>query len=171
MNQFRFENTLKLTESQYLDVWALVPTTRLSRLIRHAALAVVGIIFLFSPYTLLLGVVLILSVAITPFEPRMIPASARSLFHQHKYLRDALTCGVSEQRLWVKSARLDASVPWPMLATWRERAGWLVLSPSGIPPVYLPISRLREEGLYEQVIELARQHAKEFKSGGLFRAS
>jgi hypothetical protein len=170
MNQFSFENTLKLTESQYLDVWALIPARPLSRLIRRAALAAVAVIFLFSPYTLLLGIVILILNAVSLFEPKILPAGAGSTFRQHKYLRDALTCGVSEQKLWVKSARLDASASWSLLVTWRERGGWLVLSPSGVPPVYLSIDRLKEEGLYERVIELAREHAKEFKTGGLFRA-
>ena len=170
MRHFSFENTVKLTESQYLDVWALVPARRLSRSIRRAALAAVGVIFLFSPYTLLLGVVLLIFNVVSVFEPRMIPAGARSSFHQHKYLRDALACGVSEQRLWVRSAQLDASVAWSMLVNWRERAGWLVLSSSGIPPVYLPVSRLKEEGLYERVTELARQNGREFKAVSPFRA-
>ncbi|HYY99509.1 MAG TPA: hypothetical protein VE642_12990, partial [Pyrinomonadaceae bacterium] len=65
----------------------------------------------------------------------------------------------------------EASAAWSLLVTWREREGWLVLSPSGIPPVYLPINRLREEGLYEQVTELARGNAKEFKAGSLTRAA
>lgn len=164
MKPFSFESTLKLTESEYLDVWALVPVTRLSGLIGRAALAVAGVIFLFSSYTLLPGVILLLFIAVSPFMPRMIPVGARSTFHQHKYLRDALSCGVSEQKLWVRSDRLDASAAWSMLVTWRERAGWLVLSLSGIPPLYLPINRLKEEGLYEQVLELARQHGKEFKT-------
>ena len=171
MKQFSFENTVKLTESQYLDVWALVPARRPLRLIQRAALAVVGGIFLFSPYTLLPGILLLIFNAVSVFEPRIFPAGARSMFRQHKYLRDALTCGVSEQKLWVRSARLDANVAWSLLVTWRERAGWLVLSPSGIPPLYLPINRLKEEGLYEQVMELARQNGTEFKTGGLFRAS
>lgn len=170
MKEFSFENTLKLTEAEYLEVWALVPAARRAVLIRRAALAAVGVIFLLSPYTLLLGVLVLILNAVWLFAPRMIPAGARSSFQQHKYLRDALTCGVSEQRLWVKSARLDASAAWPLLVTWRERAGWLVLSPSGVPPVYLPIGRLKEEGLYERVKELAEQHAREFESGGRFRA-
>jgi hypothetical protein len=121
MHHFSFENTVRLTESQYLDVWALVPARTLSRLIRHAALAVVGAIFLFSPYTLLLGIVILVLEAVSLFEPKIFPAGAGSMFRQHKYLRDALTCGVSEGKLWVKSARLDASVSWSMLASWRER--------------------------------------------------
>lgn len=170
MKQFSFENTLKLTESQYLDVWALVPSRPLSRLIRRGALTVAGVIFLFSPYTLLLGIVILILNAVSLFEPKILPAGAISTFHQHKYLRDALTCGVSEQRLWVKSARLDAGAAWSLLVTWRERGGWLVLSPSGVPPVYLSIDRLKEEGLYERVLELARENAKEFKTGGRLRA-
>ncbi|MFL6254001.1 MAG: hypothetical protein ACJ74T_03190 [Pyrinomonadaceae bacterium] len=163
MNPFSFESTLKLTESEYLDVWTLVPAARLTGVIGRAALAAVGVIFLFSSYTLLLGVMLLLYTTVSFFAPRMIPVGTRSTFYQHTYLRDALSCGVSERRLWVRSTRLDASAAWSMLVTWRERAGWLVLSPSGIPPVYLPINRLKEEGLYEHVLELARQHGREFK--------
>ncbi len=171
MEEFGFEHTVKLTESEYLDVWALVPATRPSRLIGRAALAAVGVVFLLSPYTLLLGVVLLLSAVFYAFASRMIPAGARSTFRQHKYLRDALTFGVSGQRLWVRGARLEASAAWPMLVTWRERAGWLVLSPSGIPPLYLPVARLKEEGLYERVTELAKQHAREFDARGPSRAA
>jgi hypothetical protein len=165
VTSFSFENTLKLTESQYLEVWALVPSGRRSRLIRRGALAAVGVVFLFSPYTLLLGVAVLAAGVFYAFAPRMIPAGARSTFRQHEYLRDELTCGVSDERLWVRSERLDAAAAWSMLAVWRERAGWLVLSPSGIPPVYLSVERLKAEGLYERVLALAKRHGKEFNSG------
>lgn len=170
MNEFRFENTLTLTESQYLAVWALMPAKRLSRIIRFGALAAVGVVFLFSPYTLLLGLILLALVGVSVFLPRIVPAGARSLFRQHKYLRDTLTYGVSDQKLWVKGVRLDASVSWSMLVVWREREGWLVLSPSGIPPIYLSLARLMEEGLYNRVMELANSNAKEFKTSGFIRA-
>ena len=73
-----------------------------------------------------------------------------------------MTYGVSEQRLWVKSARMEASVLWSMLVTWRETENWLVLSPSGIPPLYLSLARLREEGLYGRVRALAASNAPEY---------
>ena len=164
MKEFSFENTLKLTESQYLEVWALVPVTRLPLWIRRVALMAVGIVFLFTSYTLALGILLLVLVVISIFTPKVIPAGARSLFQGHRYLRDSLTYGVSEQKLWVKGSRLEGCVSWSMLVTWRERAGWLVLSPSGIPPIYLALARLKEEGLYDQVSGLARQNAKEFKT-------
>ena len=57
---------------------------------------------------------------------------------------------------------IDASVQWSLLVTWREVEGWLLLSPSGIPPVYLSLSRLREEGLCDRVRDLAARHAPEY---------
>jgi len=51
-----------------------------------------------------------------------------------------------------------------MLGSWRETEGWLVLSPSGIPPVYLSLARLKEEGLYGRVRALAVSNAPEFNT-------
>jgi hypothetical protein len=162
MDEFRFENTLQLTESQYLAVWAILPIWRLSRIVRFGVLVAVAVVLLFTMYTLLLGLILLGLAVLALLAPRIVPAGARSTFRQHKYLRDALTYGVSDQRLWVKGAKIDARVPWSMLVTWREKEDWLVLSPSGIPPVYLSLARLREEGLYGRVRALAASNAPEF---------
>ena len=159
MNEFRFENTLTITESQYVALWGVLPLRPLSRMV--VVLAAIGIVFLFSTYTLLLGVILL---CVTVMSGKILPGSARRLFRQHKYLRDAITYGVSEQRLWVNSARIEASVSWSMLGTWRETEDWLVLSPSGIPPVYLSLARLRGEGLYGRVRALAASNAPEYGS-------
>jgi hypothetical protein len=93
---------------------------------------------------------------------KILPVVARRSFHQHKYLRDPLTYGVSEEKLWIKGNLMDASVPWSMLVSWREVEDWFVLSPSGIPPVYLSLARLRREGVYGRVRALAASHAPEY---------
>lgn len=171
MEEFRFENTLTLTESQYVAVWSVLSRRRWSQIIRVGALTAVGIVLLFSKYTLLLGVILLGLVLMAVVLPgKILPVGSRSLFRRHTYLRDALTYGVSDQKLWVKSARIDASVSWSMLGTWRETEGWLVLSPSGIPPLYLSLARLREEGLYGRVRALAASNAPEYnKSSPTFK--
>jgi hypothetical protein len=163
MEEFRFENSVKLTESQYVAIWRVLPSRPWFRQIRFLALVTAGVIFLFSPYTLLLGLVLLGWAGTAAFLPRaLVPGATRRLFRAHRYLRDTLTYGVSEQKLWVKGSKIDACVEWSMLVTWREVEGWLLLSASGIPPVYLSLSRLREEGLYGRVKELAKQNAPEF---------
>lgn len=163
MEQFRFENTVTLTESQYVAIWSVLPSKPWFRRIRFLAVTTLGVIFLFSRYTIVLGLALLGWAVTSVFLPRvLLPVGTRSLFRGHRYLRDALTYGVSEQKLWVKGDKIDASVDWSMLVVWREVEGWLLLSPSGIPPVYLSLSRLREEGLYGRVKELAKQNAPEF---------
>jgi hypothetical protein len=165
MDEFRFENTVKLTESQYYAVWSVLPKTKWFAKVRIAAITAAGVILLFSSYTLLLGLFLLGMAAVSVFLPKLIlPFGTRSLFRRHRYLRDALTYGVSEQKLWVRGNRIDASVSWSMLVVWREVEGWLLLSCSGIPPIYLSLARLKDEGLYNRVRDMAKRNAPEYNS-------
>lgn len=172
MYEFRFENTVKLTEDQYLLIWNVFPSKPWFRYVRVLALIAVGILLLFSAYTLLIGLILLGSAGFIIFVPRMMfPWGLRSTFRSHLYLRDPLTYGVSEQKLWVRGVNIDATVQWPMLVVWREVEGWLLLSPSGIPPIYLSLSRLKEEGLYDRVKDLAKRNAPEYNKATRRRPS
>jgi len=162
MDGFTFENTVTLTESQYLAVWGAL--TKRPKMIRLVGLVAVGVLFLFTKVTLLLGLLVLGLVAVIVFAPELLSFGVRSTFRGHNYLRDALTYGVNDQKLWVKGARIDASVPWSALVTWRETESWLVLSPSGIPPLYLSLGRLKNEGLYGRVRALAASNAPKFNA-------
>src|SRR5215813_7948250 len=127
MEEFRFENTVTLTESQYVAIWSVLPYKPWFRNVRLFAFTTVGVILLFSTYTVLIGLILLGWAGLAVFLPGMIlPIGTRSIFRKHIYLRDPLTYGVSDQKLWVKNARIDASVQWSMLVVWREIEGWLV---------------------------------------------
>ena len=159
MNELRFENTLQLTESEYVAAWG---TVRIRRKVRFVAFVAVGIACLFTPYTLLLGLLILGLAVLGLFIPIIVPGGARHRFRELKYLHEALTYGVSEQKLWVKGANIDTSVTWSMLYNWREVGDWLVLAPYAIPPVVLSLARLKEEGVYGRVRALAAAHAPEF---------
>ena len=145
-----------------MAVWGVL--AKRPKMIRLVGLVAVGVLFLFTKVTLLLGLLVLVLVVVIVFAPRLISVGARSTFRGHNYLRDALTYGLNDEKLWVKGARIDASTPWSALVTWRETEGWLVLSPSGIPPLYLSISRLKNEGLYGRVRALAASYAPEFNT-------
>lgn len=162
MSEFKFENTLTMTESQYVAVWGVLPPRRRSQLIRVIAVGAVGVLFLFTRYTVILGVILLALVIVRVFMPRLLSSGARSSFRQHTYLQDAITYGVTDRKLWLKSARIEASISWSMLSTWYEKEDWLVLSASGVPPILLSLARLREEGLYGRVRALAASNAPEY---------
>jgi len=160
--EFRFENTVALTEAQYVAIWSVLPNKPWFKYIRLIAIIVIGVVCLFSRYTLLIGLGLLVIAATAVFIPKIMPSSARSMFRRHKYLEYPLTYGVSNQRLWIKGSLIDAGVHWTMLVVWREVEGWLILSPSGIPPLYFSLSRLKEEGLYERVRFMAKSHGQEY---------
>jgi hypothetical protein len=161
MQELRFENTVKISEAEYMAVWGV---TRAPKKLKVAAFLVAGVVCLLTPYTLLLGIGLLVLAVLALFTPLIIPGGARDRFRKTAYLQDALTYGVSEHKLWVKGSTIDASVPWSMLYTWREIEDWLVLSPNGIPPIYLSLARLRNEGLYGRVRALAASNAPEFNT-------
>jgi len=166
MEQFRFENTVTLTEEQYVAIYGVLPKKPWFRYIRFVLITTIGVVCLFSKYTLLIGLILLgFAVMAVLLRKLIIPGNTRSLFRRHRYLQDPLTYGVSDQKLWVKGVRIDASVDWTMLVVWREVEGWLLLSTSGIPPIYLSIARLKEEGLYKRVREMAKSHAPEYGKG------
>ena len=162
MDEFTFENIVRLTESQYVAIWGVIP--KRPKMIRLVGFVAVGVLLLFTKFTLLVGLLLLGVVVSIVFFPNLLSFGARSMFRGHNYLRDALTYGVSDQKLWVKGDRIDASTPWSALATWREIDDWLVLSPSGIPPLYLSIGGLKNQGLYGRVRALAASNAPEFNT-------
>ena len=161
MQELRFENTVKISESEYMAVWGV---TRAPKTLKFVGLVALGLLCLLTPYTLVLGIVLLVLAVLALFTPLIVPGGARHRFRNAAYLQDALTYGISEHRLWIKGTTIDASVPWSMLATWREIEDWLVLSPHGIPPIYLSLARLRNEGLYGRVRALAASNAPEFNA-------
>ncbi len=171
MEQFRFENTVELTEEQYVAIHSVFPKKPWFVYLRLIVLITVGVVCLFSSYTLLLGVALLGFAATAVFLPKMIiPGGTRHIFRGHKFLKYPLTYGVSDQRLWIKGTLIDASVHWTMLVVWREVEGWLILSPSGIPPLYFSISRLKEEGVYDRVRGMAKSHGQEYNKAPRRRA-
>ena len=162
MEQFRFENTVQLTEDQYVAIHGVLPKKPWFKYVRFVALIIIGLVCLLSKYTLIIGLALLAMAVMAVFLPKMIPGGTRSIFRRHKYLQYPLTYGISDQRLWVKGTLIDASVHWTMLVVWREVEGWLVLSPSGIPVLYFSIARLKEEGVHDRVLIMAKAHGQEY---------
>ncbi|MDP8248665.1 MAG: hypothetical protein P9M00_11045 [Candidatus Tritonobacter lacicola] len=149
---------MKLTEGDYVAI--LQPSK--VRGWRISAIIIIGILCLFSRYTLVVGIALICLGIIAVVLPHLVPFGARSNFKGHRYLHQKLTYGVMEDGLWIRGKDLDARASWHLLVTWRVLGDWLILSPSGIPQIYLPISKMKESSVYDKILDLARKHGKEF---------
>jgi len=84
-------------------------------------------------------------------------------FQGQRYLHQPLKYGVSVENLWVQGETINTRASWSLLVTWQITRDWLILTLSGIPQVYLPISEMKKAGVYDQIVELAKKNGKEFK--------
>lgn len=159
MENTLFEHTIKFNEKSYRAVWQKKST----RWLRFAIALVVGLFMLFWSYTLLLGVVVLILCFIHLISPGLLSKGLHHNFQGLKYLHHPLKYGVSGEYLWVQGGTIDAKASWPLLVTWQVRNDWLILSPSGIPQLYLPIREMKSSGVYDKVLELAKKNGKEFK--------
>ena len=154
-----FEHTANFDEKTYRGIWVAKPV----RWYRFTIITAVGIILLFWSYTLIIGV-LILGLSLIAFvSPRILGKGLRHNYYGHKYLHQPLTYGVSEDHLWVRGKNIEASATWTLLATWQVRADWLILTASGIPQVFLPVSDMKKVGSFERIMQLALENGKKFK--------
>jgi hypothetical protein len=71
--------------------------------------------------------------------------------------------GVSDEGLWVQGRTIDAKASWSLLVTWQIRNDWFMLSPSGMPQVYLPVAEMKKSGVYDHIMQLSKKNGKEFK--------
>jgi hypothetical protein len=158
---FSFEHVWEMKEAEYLALTLpeMGPWSLRARL-KLAGLMMLGPVMLLSPYSAGVGVLLMLLTATASYFPRVARWSMSKRFAEAEYLRGPVAYGVSRGGLWMRGAHVSAESDWDGLVAWREVGDWLVLSPSGMPPVYLPITALREQGLYEPIVFLARANGR-----------
>jgi hypothetical protein len=159
MENTLFEHTLKFDEETYRTIWQKNST----RWLCFAIALVIGILLLLWSYTILLGVILLILCFISLVSPQILRKGLHHNFQGHKYLHQQLKFGVSAEHIWVEGDTINTKASWTLLITWQIREDWLILSASGMPQVYLPISEMTRSGVYNKILELATKNGKEFK--------
>jgi len=164
MDTFRFEHAFRFTEKRYVEVFGVF--RKKTKPLRIALVGAAGVACLFSPYTLLLGIVLLAVSIFGGFIVPLIPRSAAHVYRNSPYLHDTLTYGVDDRGLWLAGPLIEVRVPWETARVWDERDGWLRISATGTPHFWFPVAALQEAGVYEPVMALCRRHAARFNARG-----
>jgi len=159
MENVLFEHAIEFDEETYRVIWL----SKSTRWLRFAIALVIGLFMLFWSYTLLLGVVVLILCFIHLVSPGLLSKGLHHNFRALKYLHHPLKYGVSDDHLWVQGKTIDAKASWSLLVTWQVRNDWLILSRTGIPQIYLPITEIKKAGVYNQIMELAKKNGREFK--------
>ncbi len=151
---------MKLSQDEFVAITGLLK--RRNRPFRLVLLLAVGIACLFWSYTLVLGILLLIFACVALVMPLSIPAGTASTYRASPHLHGELIYRVTDRDLSVTGADFDCQCSWKNLAVWQERDGWVVLSPHGMPRLLLSTQLLRQADVYDSVLELAREHAREF---------
>jgi hypothetical protein len=157
---FSFEHAWEMKEADFLAFHRL-PSPHTPRTFFKLTLAsLVGLLLLFAPYSAMVGVLLLLVTALVGCSPRMMKSALKERYAASPYLHGPVAYGVSRAGIWIRSEHFGGESVWEGLVGWREQDDWLILSASGMPPVYLPIGALKEQALYDPVLFLARAHGQ-----------
>jgi hypothetical protein len=159
MEDILFEHTIQFDKNSYRDIW----TSKETRRFRLAIHVLIGIALLFTKYTLILGVILLLLSVLDQKMKKVFGKTLRGMFESHKHLHQPLTFGLSKSRLWMHGETIDTSTSWSLLSSWQLTRGWLVLTPHGSSQLFFPVAELEDAGVFYQVLELADKHGNEFK--------
>ena len=159
---FEFEHTHKWTKEQYVDVNRIF--LKRNRWLRITVFGVFGIVCLFWAYTLILGICVLVLMALALLMPHIVAGGTAHGFRTCLYLHEALTYGVSNEKLWLNGSLIEVKVSWESVDVWDERDDWLRVSPRGSPNLWFPVSKLKDAGIFERTIELCEKHGVRFNS-------
>jgi hypothetical protein len=138
------------------------PTLR--SLLRRAIWLALAITLLFSPYTIVLGILLFIAlILIWSFTHWAAPLQKAAFVTAPKVPH---TYEVTDHGFSVRTPEIFSEALWSQLLSWEEYQGVLRLGARDMLPVYLPVERLKMAGVYEDVLALARANDKRIATPG-----
>jgi ABC-type multidrug transport system fused ATPase/permease subunit len=162
MTKFSFEETMQLTKEDYLEIHSIFSNN--SKIVRNIILLIFGILFLFSTYTIIIGILLILITVFITFMDRNFPRILKNNYEKQRYYHQPIKYGVSQDEIWAEFDKFRFTSSWENLAVWKLTDTWLRLSANGLPPVMFKKESLKKAGILEKVIMKAKQYAVEYNS-------
>lgn len=152
----------RLTRDEYIEARSIF--TRNTRSIITLTLAAVGIAFLFWEYTFVLGMGLLILFALYFFMPGILRSGMGEEYDRHEYLHYTLTYRFTDKGLSVVGENdLLASCSWNNHLHWREERGWIVITATGMPSLYVQAEDAKKNGAYEELMKRLNHHGNEFR--------
>ena len=164
---FQFQYTVHFTEADYAALRLPDRPTRTSTLFPFLVAALGLAALMWSWWTAPLGGLLLAFAALMWSARGLSKKGLRHDYAQARYLHGPTTYGVSEAGFWLEGGPLRVHSAWSGLALWHRWDNWLLLQGHHTPPFYFPVRELDAAGVYDRVMELAREHGAEYGSEAL----
>ena len=162
MSEFNYQHKKKFSEKEYIEIEKLGMEWSVKSILKKTILIFVGILLLFSKYTIGVGILLLFLFLFLSFMPLFSKSNTRKLFRETPYWQEELTFGVDQEMFWLTSESVEAKCKWKNLKVWQIKDGLLTLAANGIPKMYFPIAGLNENNVYEEVIILCKKFGIEY---------
>jgi len=159
---FEYSYTHQLTEDEYITI--VNSYSFVSNIFRVVGFAIVGIACLFSWYTFILGVIILVSIIIKIFLPKLVQRGLQNDYQKRRILKQPISYSVTDSELRLSSDGISYESSWNHLVSWKEQAGWLILKPSGVDALYFRVSDMKKAGIYDSVIEHAEKYSGKYRS-------
>jgi hypothetical protein len=152
---FSFSWKVRFSEQQYVDLHR-----GLSSELPFGRRALLGVVLLFSKYTMLIGILCLCLKVFGRFMSRFFPGVSANSYREMPFVRHKTTYLVDEQGLTVKSRGRKIFVRWSGIGTWQQKNGCLSVGLPWFPQCLFRISDLKQAGVYDQVVARCRTHGK-----------
>ncbi|MBC2606294.1 DUF308 domain-containing protein [Pelagicoccus albus] len=160
--KFRYTHSHTFTREEYVYLTGLF--SRKSKPLRLTLAILIGVVCLLSPYTIVIGVAILLLVGLAFFLGKKSAGTFNRWFTNSKFLQGEVTYEVNDRDLRISCDKLDIRVDWAMASVWEEKDGWLRISCEATPNLYFRIEELKKAEVYEHVIDLCNHYAVRFNS-------
>ena len=159
-----YSYTHKLSEEEYVDLNSIFSFKIRRYLV--PIYAVVGIACLLSQYTFILGIVILTLSIIATFHPKIIRYGAALQYRDITYLHHELRYHVGDSKLSIDGVNdFHASCNWQNDLYWNHRRGWIIIGTSGMPQIYIPESKAKDDGVYDAIVYYASKYARHVDKG------
>ena len=160
--ELQFRNCHAFSQDEYHELQAVF--SKRTRIPRRIAVVLATIACYFSSYTLIIGMALTVLIVLSLFTKKITRFAHRNAYKESKFLRERLTYGLSNKNIWIQGKHAEVKVEWPMLKVWDFRGPWLYIACDQIPRFYFNINSMKNEGVFDQVVDLCKKHAPLFDS-------
>jgi len=155
---FNYSYSHKWSEKEYVEARSIFAKD--NRVLRVVLIGIIGILFLFCQYTLILGILMLVLTIIALYKPSLIVYGARQEFRSYLLLRYTLTYRVSDSGLSVEGENgFYANCNWENHTYCKEDRGWIILTGTGMPLLFFPTTKVKQDGVYDSIMEYVKKYS------------
>jgi len=166
--EFNFLFSIKFNIDSFLSIYkekiiSSKPKYGISFWIRFILFMIIAYLSFLSKYSFFIGIFIVIFYIYIFIEPQLLLLNRKRYFYKRNYFSDVINYSLNEKEIRISGKDINIKTTWPSLYNWHFRENWLILTFHDAPSVYLPIQRLKEEGVFYKIKAIAMNNGPEYR--------